>query len=134
MYRNYEYNSEIDSSLIDGVSIDKDLTIVCEGYDFMCDNQALIFTILPNCTLTVQDGCFSEGRVNEELSSTTVFPSEEEDSETKTDKYYYATVHGKLQLINMKIQTAEDEFILDYNGSIEGQGNITDTTNMKSGE
>ena len=131
---NYEYNSEIDSSLIDGVSIDKDLTIVCEGYDFMCDNQALIFTILPNCTLTVQDGCFSEGRVNEELSSTTVFPSEEEDSETKTDKYYYATVHGKLQLINMKIQTAEDEFILDYNGSIEGQGNITDTTNMKSGE
>lgn len=131
---NYEYNSEIDSSLIDGISIDKDLTIVCEGYDFMCDNQALIFTILPNCTLTVQDGCFSEGRINEELSSTTIFPSEEEDSETKTDKYYYATVHGKLQLINMKIQTAEDEFILDYNGSIEGQGNITDTTNMKSGE
>lgn len=133
---NYEYDEEKDTALVNGVTVDHDLTIVCEGYDFCCDSQALIFDVLPNCELIVQEGCFSEGKINSgEHEDILVFPNEDTDGTTELDdKFYYATVQGKLQLINMKIQVSENEFILDYTGSVEGQQSIDVDTTLKAGD
>lgn len=130
---NYRFDSEVDSALMEGVNVDKDLTIVCEGYDFICGNQAVVFNVLPNCVLTVQDGCFTEGKVMDDVRLEGVFPSTG-DGRSGLDKYYYATIHGRLELINMKVQLREDEFMLNYTGSVEGQGEIGSSTDLKAGE